>query len=142
MKINKILVLSLFCVLLLNMQCDEDNVVFVPCGIEVVIDNASYEDAEVHNIEAVTLDGDCININISASGCDGSSWIMTLIDSENIAESFPPQRYLKLNLYNNEVCLAVFTKEESFDLTALRVEGANEVLLNFEGFEESVLYTY
>ena len=61
---------------------------------------------------------------------------------ENIAESFPPQRYLKLNLYNNEVCLAVFTKEESFDLTALRVEGTNEVLLNFEGFEESVLYTY
>ena len=142
MKINKILVLSLFCVLLLNMQCDEDDIVFEPCGLEVVIDNASYEDAEAHNIETVTLDGDCININILASGCDGSSWIMTLIDSENIAESFPPQRYLKLNLYNNEVCLAVFTKEESFDLTALRVEGTNEVLLNFEGFEESVLYTY
>lgn len=90
----------------------------------------------------VNLDGDCLTVNITTSGCDASSWVSTLIDSENIAESMPPQRYLKLTLYNNEDCLTVFEKVETFDLSVLQVEGTNEVILNIEGLPESVLYTY
>lgn len=126
----------------MNMQCDEDDVVLEPCGLEVVIDNAIYEEADAHAIENATINNDCIILNIADSGCDASTWVMTLIDSENVAESSPNQRYLKLTLYNNEACLAVFSKEEAFDLILLRVEGANEVLLNIEGLAEPVLYTY
>ena len=142
MKIKKILMLSLFSLLLINMQCDDDDVVLIPCGLEVVIDNTTYEEAESHNIEHFIVNDDCLTLNIYDSGCDASTWMMTLIDSENIAESSPNQRYLKLTLYNNEACLAVFSKEEVFNLIPLRIEGVNEVLLNIEGIEESILYTY
>ncbi|WP_179008714.1 hypothetical protein [Winogradskyella forsetii] len=142
MKFKKIIMLSLICLLFMNMQCDDDDVQTTPCGLEIVIDNTTYEEAESHPIESMNIEGDCININIAGSGCDASTWVMTLIDSGNIAESSPNQRYLKLSLYNNEACLAVFTKEESFDLTALRIDGVNEVLLNVEGFEEPILYVY
>ena len=129
---------------MMNMQCDEDDVpVTLNCS-EVLIDNNTYETAESDNytIGNVFFNGNCITIDVSASGCDGSTWVFTLIDSENISESIPPQRSLKLSLNNNEACLAVFTREESFDLIPLRVEGSNEVLLNIEGFEEPILYAY
>jgi len=89
------------------------------------------------------VNGDCLNISISASGCSGETWVLELIDSEGVMESLPPQRNLKLILTNSEACLAVFTKTQSFDLTQLRVEeDENEVILNIEGFPESITYSY
>ncbi len=130
--------------LLMNFQCDDDDTVVIPCGTEVMIDSATYESAEssYFGVLNVSLNNDCLMVHITSSGCDASSWELTLIDSENIAESMPPQRYMKLTLNNNEACLAVFEKEETFDLTSLQVEGTNEVVLNIEGLPESVLYTY
>lgn len=143
MKFRKIIMLIAFSLLLMNTQCDNDDVVAtLPCDLEVVIDNANFEETEAYYIEGAIIDGDCISLIISDSGCDSENWIMTLIDSENIAESMPPQRYLKLTLYNDEVCLAYFSKQQSFDLIPLRIEGTNEVLLNIEGFEEPILYAY
>ena len=134
--------LSLLCLLVMNMQCNEDDNVVVPCGLEVVVDAVAYQAAESHAIDSAIINDDCLALIVSGSGCDASTWLMSLIDSGNVAESFPNQRYLKLTLHNNEDCLAVFNKEENFDLTALRIEGANEVLLNIEGLEESILYSY
>ena len=143
MKLNKLIMFSLICLLLLNMQCDEDDSVVVePCGLEIQIDNSAFIEAESHIVEGLIIENDCMTLMISDSGCDSANWIMTLIDSENIAESMPPQRYLKLVLTNNEVCLAYFSKQEIFDLTSLRVEGMNEVLLNIEGLAEPVTYSY
>ena len=144
MKVRKILSLLLLCLLLMNFQCDDDDIVLTSCSLEVITDNETYKSAEssYFGVLNVNLNGDCLMVHITSSGCDASSWEFVLIDSENIAESMPPQRYLKLTLYNNEACLAVFEKEETFDLTSLQVQGTNEVLLNIEGLPESVLYTY
>jgi hypothetical protein len=30
------------------------------------------------------IDGDYLSINISAIGCDGTTWVLTLMDSEDI----------------------------------------------------------
>ncbi|WP_400077042.1 hypothetical protein [Winogradskyella sp. R77965] len=126
------------------MQCDEDDVLIETLCLEVLIDNNAYETAEsdYYTVGNVFFNENCLTLDVSSSGCDGSTWVFSLIDSENIAESMPPQRYLKLSLNNDESCLAVFTKEISFDLLPLRIEGTNEVLLNIEGFNEPILYAY
>ncbi|MEM5564139.1 hypothetical protein WNY78_03440 [Psychroserpens sp. AS72] len=146
MKLSKIIT-ACFCftLLLLNTQCDDDDQNSAsPCDQTVIIDNGFYETAEsdVYNlIEAVIIDN-CLSINIGASGCDGETWSMVLVDSGNVAESSPEQRYLKFVLTNDELCLAVFTQERSFDITPIQVEGSNEIILNIEGFEEPLIYTY
>lgn len=147
MKFKKLIMILLLGVLLINFQCEDDNddnTANVLCGLEVITDYVAYESVEssFFGVLDVIVNGDCLIVNITSSGCDASSWVLTLIDSENIAESMPPQRYLKLALYNDEACLAVFEKEETFDLSTLQLEGVNEVLLNIEGLSESVLYSY
>ncbi len=135
----------MFCLLLMNFQCDEDDAIQLSiCDVEVVIDNSTYQtiESDFYTLVNAEIEGDCLNVNISASGCDGGTWVLTLVGSEDIAEAMPPQRYLKLALANNEACLAVFNKEQSFDLTGLKIDGANEVLLNIEDFPEPLSYTY
>ncbi|REG90096.1 hypothetical protein [Winogradskyella sediminis] len=147
MKLKKrIYILVLGCVLM-NFQCEDsgnDDAMIISCGIEVVNDSVLYESAESSYFGVLdsNLEGNCLSVTISSSGCDASTWGLTLIDSETITESLPPQRELRLIFYNNEACLAVLEKEEIFDLVALQVEGANEVVLNIEGLPESILYTY
>ena len=134
----------LICLLLMNMQCNDDDIIVEANCSEVLIDNNAYLTAETTNysFENISISDGCMNVEVVASGCDPVNWIMTLIDSENIAESMPPQRYLKISIFNNETCLAVFNKEENFELLPLRVEGTNEVLLNIERFDEPILYSY
>ena len=142
MIFRKVVTLVLFSLLLMNMQCDEDDVAILPCGSEIIIDSATYNEVDSHAIESATINDNCLDINIYDSGCNSDSWVMTLVDSGAIAESMPPQRYLKLSLFNDEACLAVFNKEGSFNLLPLRVEGTNEVLLHVEGLSEPILYTF
>ncbi|WP_299119438.1 hypothetical protein [uncultured Winogradskyella sp.] len=144
MNFRKIVAFSMLGLLLMNFQCNEDDLVTSNCDDLVVVDNSTYQTVEsaFYSLISADISDDCLLVNISSSGCDGSTWILTLVDSEDIAESLPPQRYLKLSLVNNEACLAVFNKEQSFDLTPLRIEGANEILLNIEDFPESLTYSY
>ena len=135
----------MFCLLLMNFQCDEDDAIQLStCGVAVVLDNSAYQtiESDFYTLTSAEIDGDCLRVNISSSGCDASTWVLTLVDSEDIAESMPPQRYLKLALANNEACLAVFNKVQSFDLAVLKIDGVNEVLLNIEEFLEPLTYIY
>jgi hypothetical protein len=145
MELKKIIALLTLCLLLMNFQCNEDdNLLASQCDDTVIVDNSVYQSAETsfYTVANSVINGDCLEVNIASSGCGGETWVLTLIDSGDIAESMPPQRYLKLSLFNEESCLAVFNKEQSFDLTSLRIEGANEVLLNIEDFPESLTYSY
>lgn len=146
MKFAKLsLVYLCFTLLLMNTQCEsDDTIINNPCGQVVVIDNAFYQSAESsdYNLLNAEIVDQCLIIDISASGCDGSTWSMVLVDSGDVAESAPPQRYLKFVFTNNETCLAVFTQERSFDLSTLQINEGNEIILNIEGFPESLIYTY
>nr|WP_321222200.1 hypothetical protein [uncultured Psychroserpens sp.] len=128
----------------MNTQCDDDDVVSIPCDQTVVVDNGFYETAEsnMYEVGNIVFNDNCLSIEISASGCDGNSWSMVLVDSGNVAESSPEQRYLKFVLTNQEVCLAFISQERSFDLTPLQIDGSNEIILNIEGFPESLTYNY
>ena len=135
----------MFCLLLMNFQCNEDdNEPTLLCDEFVVVDNSTYQaiTSDFYDISAIEVDTDCLRVHISASGCDSNSWVLTLVDSEDIIETLPPQRLLKLALENNEVCLAVFTKAQSFNLTQLRIDGVNEIVINIEGYDEPLTYAY
>ncbi|WP_298902429.1 hypothetical protein [uncultured Psychroserpens sp.] len=128
----------------MNTTCDEDDFIPEPCDQVAVIDNGFFQTAEsnLYTLNGVDLNGDCLLISLSASGCDGNSWSMVLVDSGEVSESLPEQRSLKFIFSNTETCLAVFSQERSFDLRPLQVEGSNEVILNIEDFPEPITYQY
>jgi len=141
-----------FCVVVLcftNTQCDDDDNNFNPiatnCDFLVTIDGSLYNNISSDNftfVNVVLLEDNCLSMEISASGCDGNSWEYALVDSGAVAESSPEQRFLKLQLVNNESCLAVFTRTVTFDISSLQIEGSNEISLNIEGYEGGLAYSY
>lgn len=145
MRVTKRILIMVCCMaLFMNTQCDDDEMQASPCDQTVVVDAGFYETAETDVYEYIGSEivDNCLTIEIAASGCDGHSWSMVLVDSGSVAESLPEQRYLKFVFGNDETCLAVFSRSRSFDLTALQVEGSNDILLNIEGFPEPLLYSY
>lgn len=144
----KIIKKSVFCfclvMFLMNTQCDDDDFIASPCDQVVIVDSGFYELAEsdLYTLISAQIEDHCLAINVSASGCNSNSWSMVLVDSGNIAESSPEQRFLKFVFSNEEDCLAVFNQERSFDLSVLQIMGSNEVILNIENFPEAFVYTY
>ena len=84
----------------------------------------------------------CFVVNFSAGGCDGSSWELKLIDANQIEQSAIPQRNIRLSFKNNENCEAYITKEISFDIEALQLNGSESILLNFLNNDSQLLYEY
>ncbi len=140
---NKIPILILIGVISYMCSNDKDVEIQTICDFVTLVDTQEYNNAQDDHvtINSFNRTGDCLQINFSASGCDGESWEVTLIDAGIILESYPPQRNIRLHLKNKERCLAYFTKEYSFDLTPLRVDG-NQVQLNFAKADKNIQYTY
>ncbi len=120
---------------------DEGNIII--CDSDTIISSSQYNNAvsDIFDVDEFQVSGDCLEVSIGASGCDGETWILELIDSGSILESNPPQRNLRLVLSNNEACLAFITRVFSFDLQDLQAEG-NTLILNITNINNSVTYTY
>lgn len=120
---------------------DEENVIATTCDNLVVIDNDRFQNdaSAFFTLIDVSIEGDCMTLEYSSSGCDGNSWVAELVDAEVVRESIPEQRDLRLILENTELCQAVFTQKVSFDITSLQTN-ESEVALNIEEFE--ILYSY
>jgi hypothetical protein len=119
------------------------------CDQDVIISQIEYENApndlydpinDKYNIINMEIVGNCLKIKFWASGCDGSTWIVKLIDLGVVAESIPCQRTLRVSLDNKEACRAVIEKEISFNIEALQIQGDNRIQLNVSGI--SILYEY
>ena len=119
------------------------------CDKDVIISKTEYDRIPTQRVSIIDMKivDDCLKIKFSSSGCDGSSWIVELIDSEHIAYSIttiyppdPPQRTLKLSLENNEDCAVFITKEISFNIKDLQVQNYNRVYLNI--WDKTILYEY
>lgn len=113
------------------------------CDFETIISAEQYGNApsDQLSINSLEINGNCLKINFSSSGCSGDTWELKLIDSEAILESNPPQRVLRLSLKNEEACLAYITKELTFDISNLQVDG-KKVQLNITNSEDNILYKY
>ena len=131
---------------LLSTQCDEDIIAEhnTECANSAVVDATWYERVTTENyaIDTVEIFGNCLDVTITASGCDSNLWEFTLVDSGAVAESSPEQRYLKLSLKNQGVCSAFFEKRMSFDISTLQLSASGTIILNLKGFSDTINYTY
>lgn len=133
--------------LFLNMQCESDDHEPLPesnCVSFALIDGLSYENTATspYAINDITVNEDCLIIDVTATACDGSTWTIQLLDSGEIDESNPPQRNVKFFLVNNEACLAEISRTTSFDLSTLQVEREDEIIINVDGYPYPIIYTY
>ena len=145
MKYRTLIVLIVF-IGLTSCDSDDDNVNSnaVSCDFETIINADLYTNApnDELSINEATIIGNCLQLTFSANGCDGSSWVVKLIDSEEIFESLPVQRNLRLSLENIEACTAVPTKTLTFDISELQIPNENQVYLNITNSGDQILYEY
>ena len=133
--------------LLLSISCSDDDKKTIDSNCDKqaqVVSDTNFQDIITANymITNVVLNGDCLSVTISSSGCSGETWDVELISSNSILESFPVQRLVKIELDNPEVCLAIVQKTVSFDLAPFQVDGPNQVILNIDGWNETINYQY
>lgn len=105
---------------------------------QVIVDKKLYNSTETkyYSIKKVEVSDNLLTITISSSGCNGTTWIANLIDSGDIAESSPVQRYAKIQLKNQEACLAIVTKDFTFNISDLKVGEKN--ILHLEGWNKTI----
>ncbi|WP_350292426.1 hypothetical protein [uncultured Croceitalea sp.] len=134
---------ALTIVVLLMLSCSNDNGNSNDCEFEIVISDELYRKAPSDQlaINVIEINGNCLRIDFSASGCSGDTWELSLVDSGIILESLPPQRMLRLSLENKELCDVLITKQLTFDISNLKVNG-DSFLLNIANFEEKILFEY
>lgn len=146
MKFSRVIMLLLSVTLFLNMQCEDDPVSLPQsnCVSLALIDSFSYENAATspYTINDVIINDDCLIITVTATGCNGITWTMQLLDSDSVDETSPPQRYVKFFLINDESCLTEVSRTTSFDLSTLQIEGENEIVINIDDYPDPVTYTY
>lgn len=83
-----------------------------------------------------------MEVTISSSGCDLDNWDMNLIGVRSLAAVSPPDVGVKVELINNDACLAVFKKTVAFDITPFQWAEQNQVRLVIDGCSNPILYQY
>ena len=95
-----------------------------------------------YGIIEVELNGDCLGITFGSSGCGTDLWEENLYSTDAFYNVFPLQRDVKMELINDEACLAFFQKTVSFDLTPFQIERQSDLPLNINGWNEQITYEY
>ena len=143
---KKLLLLLLITMLAACQDCEDDSgsINLLDCNLNTTVSTLAYQNSTSSpvTISYNAITENCLALDYTASGCDGSSWEVELIASEDILEANPPQRNLKFILTNQELCTAVIQQEMSFDITNLQVANNNSVLLNIDEITEPILYEY
>jgi hypothetical protein len=139
---KKIVFLSSLILLIICFSCVK-NEFAINSDRKIIISNELYKNApnDPLIITEAEIIGDSLEISFGASCCDGNSWEIKLVGSEDILYSDPPQRYVRLSLKNNELCTAVCGKSMIFDIKPSRIDGG-EIVLRLEGWEEPLAYKY
>lgn len=137
-----------FCVLAVSNCGKSSSVIIDPpvaatCDNPVLIDADLYENAPSDEFlfQSATIDGNCLKMIVRyGGGCEAVTF--QLIDAAAIMESLPVQRNIRLSLKDEDDCEALVTRELYYDLTPLQVEGNSKIILNLQGFPESLTYQY
>ena len=141
----KILALALSITLLFSCSGNpnSDNPTQSNCDTAVIISPNMFTDApgESLTINSVEIIEDCLLLNYSAGGCSGNDWKITLIDAGVVLESDPPKRRLRVSFENPELCEAYITKEKTFDISGLQIEGG-QVQFTLMNNGQEIIYTY
>lgn len=137
----KILV-SILSILFLLTSCSNNDSENIICE-NTIIDNQQYTNSQSDSYNLISLSNyeGCLKVCIRyGGGCEEVS--AKLIDNEEIFESNPVQRNLKIVFTDNDECEALIEKNFYFDISNLQVDNENMVLLNFQGSDLTYLYEY
>ncbi len=143
---KKILAFLFFVSLLASSCSDDDNANnAVSCGTDgILVANQTLDAIETNNyqIQNVVLSGNCLEVTISSSGCNAENWTMNLFSNTTFFDTFPLQRFAKIEVITNEACLAVLQKTKTFDLQPFQIEGQDSVTIMIEGWNTPLNYQY
>lgn len=123
----------------------DDNLRLTLCDtVSKIVSESEFSNIETSNyiITDVELNGDCLQITIQTGGCDPNFMGMGLYSPDAFYGQHPANRQLKVELDNNQLCDALFSKTVSFDVTPLRLEDQNELELLIDGWQASIVYVY
>ena len=112
---------------------------------ETVINSRLYSgiSTEYYTIEGSKIEGDKLVLKITTGGCSAEAVTARLVDSGKIAESYPPQRFARIELKNpTPDCKMLITLEYVFDLKPLQVANVKKVTINLDGLKKGLLYQY
>ncbi|MDW3192686.1 MAG: hypothetical protein R8G66_09975 [Cytophagales bacterium] len=115
--------------------------------LEVMSNNELFQEVTTAgiSIDSAQLLGDYLILDYRSSGCLLSEWEPYLVESEEVLESFPPQRNLKLVTHPIGGCAATKRKRGIFNVKELQVDGGVVILNIAYGFNEeieSITYSY
>lgn len=130
----------------LLVSCDEEEDIcncYLPCGDAVIVNANLYgqDPSSMFSVIEAEITGDCLFLTVSSSGCDGNNWGADLFSTEPQVASVVTAD-VRMDLINQEACLAVISKDFMFDLQLLQVAGENSVLINLDGWDETLVYNY
>ena len=130
-------------ILLISCSTDDNQPNDCDSTSEVIAeDNFDAINTSNYVVSDVQLNGDCLEITIGSSGCDPDLWELNLYSTNAFYAIYPLQRAVKIELINDQACLAFFQKTISFDLIPFQIETQNELPLNIEGWNEQIIYEY
>jgi hypothetical protein len=138
---------KLFCLLMLTattLSCSNDDDGSKTCDAKAILDPERFETAPAMplNIESAVIEGDCLNIRFTSSGCNGDTWVFNLIGVPSDATVFPPLVNVRLSLSSTELCEAIVSREASFDLSVFQQSNADRLTLTLQNNGQSLLYVY
>lgn len=124
--------------------CEVLPVGHISCGPEIIRDSLMFDSilSTFFTLSNVDISEDCLSFELTASGCDGNSWLVNLVEAQTIAYTNPITKELKVDFYNNEICAAVFTNHYYFDLLLLQENTDSVINLNIVNAGISILYSY
>jgi hypothetical protein len=138
-----LLILSIITFLASACQKDSNNDVNDNCPEKAIVSESQYN-REIQNpytIENAYVEDQCLFIEISHSGgCAELTYI--LADAGNVAESYPVQRWIKLQVDGLDPCDGIVQKVLSFDLTPIQADGENISTLHLFDWSESLTHEY
>jgi len=107
----------------------------------VVISQSTFNSLEddVYTIQDLTIEGDCLKIPISFSGCDDDHTFNMVTDG-GVDESSPVQITFVLQDNNPQDCEALITIDTEHDLTPLQDLVEGDILIRFRDTDRTILY--
>lgn len=133
-----------FCVVVLALSCESNEIDPPDINARTIIDAELYNELSGFDVVDAEIIGDMLKISIVSSGCDGNTWVARLICTGGVIKTNPPKREVKIEFTSKELCNAMVSKEFVFDLKPLRWSDSKkvEILLTSDKGTKSLLYKY
>ena len=110
---------------------------------DVIIDSEQYNNSQTDSFELIKLivENECLKISVRyGGGC--KEVYAKLVDSEDLFESNPVQRNLRIVFTDNDECEALVEKDFHFNINNLQIENESKIKLNFQGSDLTYIYQY